>query len=369
MGAEMTRKENSIWGMFEEEKLRKFQEHIWTVTNFSVEVIDYRGEYILKNKVENQGCQFQLEECKSCHTKIALEAAKAAIESKPSITFCEKKVCHIIIPIIKEQQYLGAFVAGKTECSEKKAKDVCDMLQFILEEMITTQKSTQEVYALQRKEIHLRELRKKNRELKVQVAALRAEKLKARVLPQFQMSMMMALSSFAILEDAEKTEEMVVRSTEILRYYLDNTKEEIFLRNELNQIENYLSLLNAQYGKKFRFYIQCEEISEKVMVPALSIFPFVEYVTDYGLLHDNLDRTLYIDCDMKEKECQIHIQLEGGEKQTMRPRQIQSYIQNTEIADQVEQAKQRLQLAFGEECHFLVQKDFVQITIPWEAGV
>lgn len=126
------------------------------------------------------------------------------------------------------------------------------MVFLLFKEMGVKETTAIKLGALEHKEVHLSDIRKRNKLLEDKVSQLEYELLKGKLPKQFMLNLLTTVSSFSILENASRTENITAEMASVLRYYLDNSSEVISLSEELKQIECYLDILRQQYDNPIR---------------------------------------------------------------------------------------------------------------------
>ena len=280
------KKEVSLLGLFGKKFLEETQGKLAEATGISFFIIDYKGEPVTKGEQEEDFCEKRKEEdirCSECQITRAFAAAKSAIKNCPYIFTCPNGLVHMAIPIVVNNQYIGAIIGGPIRCEKKALKDselgdteqerkafldklgeeteyqnitsftekrvvaVADMVFLLFKEMGVKETTAIKLGALEHKEVHLSDIRKRNKLLEDKVSQLEYELLKGKLPKQFMLNLLTTVSSFSILENASRTENITAEMASVLRYYLDNSSEVISLSEELKQIECYLDILRQQY--------------------------------------------------------------------------------------------------------------------------
>jgi len=107
--------------------------------------------------------------------------------------------------------------------------------------------------------------------------------LNAQINPHFLFNTLNAISSLAMIEEAEKTGEMIESLAEILRYYLQAGREEIRFGEEIRLIEKYLMIQKTRFGSRLETEIRVEESCRERMIPPMLLQPLVENAVKHGL--------------------------------------------------------------------------------------
>ena len=122
------------------------------------------------------------------------------------------------------------------------------------------------------------ELHNKNLELMEEVklrseveAALKEADLKAlqaQINPHFLFNVLNTIGRLALLENAEKTQEMIYAFSDMMRYTLKKENTNIVtLKEEVEHVRNYLSIQKMRLGERLDYSIHIDEDAEEVMCP------------------------------------------------------------------------------------------------------
>lgn len=397
------KKEVSLLGLFGKKFLEETQGKLAEATGISFFIIDYKGEPVTKGEQEEDFCEKRKEEdirCSECQITRAFAAAKSAIKNCPYIFTCPNGLVHMAIPIVVNNQYIGAIIGGPIRCEKKALKDselgdteqerkafldkigeeteyqnitsftekrvaaVADMVFLLFKEMGAKETAAIKLGALEHKEVHLSDIRKKNKLLEDKVSQLEYELLKGKLPKQFMLNLLTTVSSFSILENASRTENITAEMASVLRYYLDNSSEVISLSEELKQIECYLDILRQQYDNRLEYRVYCQKEVEKQKIPIIGIFPFVEQLVDFGILAGHFRGTLYIDAEKKEDFCKVVLQLESS---GLSVGHFGADITDGNFAQMQEQdTRKRYEREFGKDFEITADPNVITIQIPFQ---
>lgn len=397
------KKEVSLLGIFGMENLKELLKTMAAATDFSFSVIDYRGKTLIKSRIQNDYCLAYMDKteiCGECQISAALAAAKAAIKCGPYIFCCPQGFVRIAVPVIVNDQYLGAVVGGRIRCKEglldeekaaivsgykrdeeaerlfcsvpevtqKKLLGMADLMFLLLKEMGEKETLELKLEKQIRAETHLRDIRKKNEILEKDLKEQKKRSAKARLLPHFLLDLFVAVSNFAILENATKTEEFMADVASILRYYIDESSDQISMETELIQMENYLKILKKQYGDRLNYKIHYNKANvKKQMIPSLSLFPFLNYVIHFWSLSgcfrgdlllevEEIGDRFFVTIQLDDHEAAVHKRILSGNDEEMEDREL--------LLEQIENTKQRLSYTYGEDYNITLQPDLVVINLP-----
>lgn len=404
---------NQLLGVFDKKMLEDLLEKMSHSLGASFLVIDYRGQVVARRLMNQEYCEKRKTRytgCAECEITSAFAAAKAAVKGEPALFCCPGGLMKMALPIAVNHQYVGAVIGGpvrsedSAECSSspekkeeeatpdalalcekiprlssEKLKAFSEIFYLLLREMGEPKLAGEQLATMKRQETHLKEMRRSNQFLKQRLEEMEQNNLKAKLLPQFLMNLFSVISNFSVLENASKTEQVISELASVFRYYVDDARELIPVRKELEQVNRYLSVLKAQYEGQMDYRIKCESGAAAKKIPALSLFPFVCYVINGGLLSSHAKRKFYITGEMEKNETGhreageeriVYIIQKNGGDEAGAAREEEKYspfYKNDDFfLEQMENAKKRLQFLFGEDCEVEISPGFVKIKLPGE---
>ena len=105
------------------EKWEKLQDSLSLVTKMAILTVDYKGVPVTKHSYCQPFCQGvrqdgHLAVLPKCDARAGIEAVR---QNKPYIYLCHFNIIDIAIPIIIDNQYLGAIMAGQLKLREPDA--------------------------------------------------------------------------------------------------------------------------------------------------------------------------------------------------------------------------------------------------------
>lgn len=107
--------------------------------------------------------------------------------------------------------------------------------------------------------------------------------LQSQINPHFLFNTLNATSRLALIEGAEKTEEMINALSRLLRYSLRNIDNMVPLREALDFISDYLFIQKTRYGDHIDFKLVTEQEVLNTMIPLMTLQPVVENAIVHGL--------------------------------------------------------------------------------------
>lgn len=115
-------------------KWQKLQDSIALVTRAAVITVDYKGKPVTKHSSCHKFCEAvrsdsdMVKYCEKCDSRGGLEAVRL---NEPYIYLCHYNIVDVAIPIIIDDKYIGAIMAGQVKLSDSNATD-------LLEQIVTT---------------------------------------------------------------------------------------------------------------------------------------------------------------------------------------------------------------------------------------
>ncbi len=141
------KEKNNLNQILERVSWEKIQNSIAEVTGMAILTVDYRGVPVTSHNGCREFCkQVRNDEkwgrlCQKCDARGSLEGV---ISQKPYIYRCHFSIIDIAIPIIVEDNYLGAVMAGQVHLREEDEKMNPEQILAVPEEELTKKK--QELY-------------------------------------------------------------------------------------------------------------------------------------------------------------------------------------------------------------------------------
>src|SRR5690606_26358732 len=87
---------------------------------------------------------------------------------------------------------------------------------------------------------------------------------------------------YLILEEPRKAMYLLERFTHILRYSINNTKEDVALAEDMGYIEDYLLIQKTRFGDRFKVKIEIAPECHRCKIPKLLLQPLLENSIKYG---------------------------------------------------------------------------------------
>ncbi len=145
-------------------------------------------------------------------------------------------------------------------------------------------------------------------------AQLEQRLLRTQMEPHFIFNTLSALQSFVRFNEKEKTLKYLNQFGRLLRSSLELSREsQVPLNEEIETLENYLSLQQMRYDDAFSYniYIDEEEDIESIFLLPMLIQPFVENAIMHGFDQNKKDGQLNISFEVRDQVLLVSIQDNG----------------------------------------------------------
>lgn len=127
----------------------------------------------------------------------------------------------------------------------------------------------------------LKELNERNTELLRRSNRIEIEQLTAQMNPHFLYNTLEIIRTLALF-DGVKAEQVITELTQVLRYSVDFSRDEVPLSDDIFYIQNYLNIQKVRFGDRFRCELDIAPECLSCMVPKLLLQPLLENSIKYG---------------------------------------------------------------------------------------
>ena len=128
--------------------------------------------------------------------------------------------------------------------------------------------------------------RQKQLKLKQRAQDIEQNLLRVQMNPHFIFNAMTSIQDYMNQGNAKKASLYLVKFSKLIRQVLDNSRSEfISLDQEINMLDNYLSIQNLKRDQPFTFNIEVEDglDCEEIAIPPMFAQPFVENAIEHGV--------------------------------------------------------------------------------------
>jgi two-component system sensor histidine kinase YesM len=145
------------------------------------------------------------------------------------------------------------------------------------------QEMIREITAKSDLERKLHEEQYKNLQIAQQLNEARFLALQSQINPHFLFNTLNTIMRTAMFENATKTGTLIESLAELLRYNLDSQNSEVFLREELDIIQQYIAIQQVRFRQRVGYELICPEALANLTIPRFSLQPLVENAIIHGI--------------------------------------------------------------------------------------
>ncbi len=152
---------------------------------------------------------------------------------------------------------------------------------------------------------------KQSLEMQRLVKELELLALQNQINPHFLFNTLNVLSKLAILEGAEKTSDLIVSLSNLLRYSLQKLDKPVTLQEELDHISEYVTIQQARFRDRIRFDLHFDASVLQQQIPALTIQPLIENAFLHGVADMENGAMITLTLSRVDQDVQIEISDNG----------------------------------------------------------
>lgn len=120
-----------------------------------------------------------------------------------------------------------------------------------------------------------------NKEMARLVAISQGKQLESQFNPHFLYNTLENIRYMCIL-DPKSASNMIYNLSTLLRYSINNSNEEVTVKEDILYTENYMSILKYRFNERFTYTINIAKEVEECIIPKLIIQPMIENSIKYG---------------------------------------------------------------------------------------
>lgn len=120
-----------------------------------------------------------------------------------------------------------------------------------------------------------------NREMTEHVAFAQVKQLESQFNPHFLFNTLDNIR-FMTRIDLKAADKMIVSLSRLLRYSIRDAREELTVKEDLDNLQSYFNILQIRFNKRFSYEIDMEEGIMQCLIPKLLIQPLIENAVKYG---------------------------------------------------------------------------------------
>lgn len=294
--------------------LQEIQDKFCDATGLAAVIVDVDGKPVTMPSNFTRFCNLirstpsGLVRCMACDDKAG---RKAMEKCQPVVYHCHSGLTDLAAPIIVNNEYLGAFLAGqvvlpqdgfdaKSEMRRLVAgleldldvlTDMFEMIEVVPGNRVKA--AADLLYIMSNYIVEMGIANISQRQLMTEMKAkaeletmLKANELKAlqsQVNPHFLFNTLNTIARLAMLEGAERTQEMVYALSDLLRNNLRDMDQFNTLKEEIRSIKDYLLIQQVRFGDRVHVDIDIPAELQEMRIPVMTLQPLVENAIIHGL--------------------------------------------------------------------------------------
>lgn len=193
----------------------------------------------------------------------------------------------------------------------------------------------------------IQELHRQNTELIQLKQAAEINQLTAQFNPHFLYNTLESLRSGMLLEP-QKADRLILSLTRILRYSIDDHKEEVLLSEDLTYLNGYLEILKYRFGERFQYELFLEDECLNCLVPKLLLQPIIENSIKYGF-QNQMELHVWVDGYVQDQVLNLSVTDDGVGMAEQDLEQLNATILQSDSAHKgLRSIARRLFLQYGE---------------------
>lgn len=116
-----------------------------------------------------------------------------------------------------------------------------------------------------------------------QLSVTRFAMLKNQMNPHFLFNTLNLIAQTANQEQAGETQSLLKRLSDLLRYNLYNTRDQVLLKEELEVLRSYMYIQESRFRDRLLFWVECDAALDLVRIPSFTLQPLVENAISHGI--------------------------------------------------------------------------------------
>ena len=298
--------------------LQNIQDSFSDATKISAITVKYNGEPITKPSNFTNFCNLIRNDEKMasmCHKCDAYGGVQSVISGKPYIYKCHAGLYDFAVPIMIEDNYVGAILCGQVKIKDnederignfgrntnwnyskeihdaykqiksktyKEVEDAANLIYQMSKYMVDSEFLRVIREELNNKSTKLMEEENKRIELERDLKEAELKSLHNQINSHFMFNSINTIANMARLEKAYETEEFVYNFSDMIKYSLrkDNSNT-VYLEEELVYIENYLKVQKTRFGDRLEYTLDVDNKFYNIECPYMILQPIVENFIKY----------------------------------------------------------------------------------------
>ncbi len=187
--------------------------------------------------------------------------------------------------------------------------------------------------------------------------------------PHFLFNTLNVISRMSLIEDAEKTYDLIMSLSKFMRHSLKPIKNQLPLSEEVDMITQYLHILKARMGENLTIRVDADSEALSQPVPVFSLQPIVENAFRHGI--EDMTEGCEIAVDVKKRNHAICIRVydngKGMDREMLAAVREKTKITSVDFSKDVhigiENVCYRLNMILGNAVRYIISSKPMQGTI------
>ena len=133
------------------------------------------------------------------------------------------------------------------------------------------------------------------------------EALRMQLNPHFLFNTLNTVSVLALKGERQRVARMLSRLSDLLRLSLENDRQTMSLREELDFLERYLEIEQVRFKDRLSVTVDVEEAAYEAEVPSLILQPIVENAVKYGVSQTIGPGVVTISCRVRSGMLELEV--------------------------------------------------------------
>jgi sensor histidine kinase YesM len=144
-------------------------------------------------------------------------------------------------------------------------------------------------------------------QLEASLSRANLEALRMQLNPHFLFNTLNTVSVLALKGEKQRVSRMVSRLSDLLRLSLENDRQTLSLKEELEFLERYLEIEQVRFKDRLTISIDVEPAAYDAEVPSLLLQPIVENAVKYGFSQTIGPGEISIHCRVRNEQLEIDV--------------------------------------------------------------
>ncbi len=198
--------------------------------------------------------------------------------------------------------------------------------------------------------------------LQAKLDRIRLRMLQSRVNPHFMFNTLNIIAGLAVEEDAEKTTQITIKTAKYLRYSLVSLDKTVKLKQEFENIQDYIDIQKERFGERIRAQFWMDEKCQEAFIPSMILQPLCENSLVHGMAPLIRATSLIVSAKERGEKMILCVEDDGAgmtqetlEKVRERLRMAEDYDDTQGIG--IVNTYQRLQMFFEKQVTCMVESE------------